>query len=420
MNKPTIITVCYKSIECLYNAFYGSDYRVNLMICDEAHYGMSSHIRDDEKKENKIRKYDCIKFCDSFIAFTATPFEETMCKYVDGIKIEVIHDYSYAEAVRDGIVLPVRSNFYSSIYSRGSINGAVFEAYEDLKEKFSNTSAKLLVCGNGLEDNQVLFNSLIKKCRKEIENGTLAIAKIGSEGLTKDDEKIPSCEWVDSDQLMRYCDKNCECVNSDGYKICYNDERENKRIVFKNMHNWIDPRKNGGKHKNIIIIHCQMLGVGVDVPNINGVCILGNKEASNLYQSIMRPCRIAYYDRCVEREERLEDHFEVYVHTEMEVLDAIREFVDKLIHIGGISLIKAMVLNNVSGNGGKDVELLAKARELFRKKVGFVNVIEECNMIFDIDNFEKGLLEYSKLIDKYPDTENYIREQVDKFIRKSH
>lgn len=420
--KPTIITVCYHSLEKLYNAFYGSCYRVAMMICDEGHYGMSSEAHEAEEKlddEKRYGKYACIKFCDSFLIFSATPFKQTMVKNIFGQQMKVIHDYAYAEAVADGIVLPVHTHFYTAKYSTKTINGMVETAYEDLKNDFDNTSAKLLVCGTGLEDNQLIFNSLIKKYKKEIENGSLAIAKIGSEGLTGDDERIPSCEWLDADQISRFGKSNGLCAMEYGYKLCPADDRKNKKMVFQNMHNWIDPTKHNGEHKNIIIIHCQMLGVGVDVPNINGVCILGNKESADLYQSIMRPCRIARFDRGVDEDERLENHFNVYIHTPADVQEAIKNFMTRLIKIGALSLIDAMVLNSVTGSHGKKIEELAKAKKLFEKMQQFAKVNEECEMMFNLTDFNAGIMKYNELANEYPDCRETIDNMFNKFIRKT-
>ena len=418
---PTIITVCYHSLSRLYNSFYGSKYNVSLMICDEGHYGMSSDVREMEEKideEKLFGKYACINFCDSFLVFSATPFKQTMVKTIYGHEMKVIHDYTYAEAVADGIVLPVHSNFYTGNYCEKTINGMVETAYEFLKKDFNKTSAKLLVCGTGLENNQLLFNSLIKKYKKEIENGDLAIAKIGSEGLTEDDERIPSCEWLDKDQMMRFGKENGLCAMDYGYKLCPADDRKNKKMVFKNMHDWIDPSKHNGKHNNIIIIHCQMLGVGVDVPNINGVCILGNKESADLYQSIMRPCRIAKFDRGVDESARLENHFDVFIHTPADVQEAIKDFMNRLINIGAMSLIDALVLNSVTGSHEKENEETAKAKKLFEKMKAFAKVNEECEMIFNLTDFMSGLAKYNELITTYPDEKETIDNMFNKFIRK--
>ena len=332
--------------------------------------------------------------------------------------MKVIHDYTYAEAVADGIVLPVHSNFYTGNYCEKTINGMVETAYEFLKKDFNKTSAKLLVCGTGLENNQLLFNSLIKKYKKEIENGDLAIAKIGSEGLTEDDERIPSCEWLDKDQMIRFGKENGLCAMDYGYKFCPADDRKNKKMVFKNMHDWIDPSKHNGKHNNIIIIHCQMLGVGVDVPNINGVCILGNKESADLYQSIMRPCRIAKFDRGVDESARLENHFDVFIHTPADVQEAIKDFMNRLINIGAMSLIDALVLNSVTGSHEKENEETAKAKKLFEKMKAFAKVNEECEMIFNLTDFMSGLAKYNELITAYPDEKETIDNMFNKFIRK--
>lgn len=423
-NKPTIITVCYHSLKKLYDSFFGSKYRICLMLCDEGHYGMSGQTKDIEEKIDVFKlngKYACIDFCDSFLVFSATPFKQTMVREYHGKKMEVIHDYTYAEAVKDGIVLPVSANFYTADnYSDKTTVGMVETAYTETKKKFNKTSVKLLVCGTGLVHNQLIFNSLIKKHKEEIEKGELAIAKIGSEGMTCDDELIPSCEWVDADQINRFGGKNGLCTMDYGYKLCPNDERKNKKMVFKNMHNWINPTLHEGQHKNIIIIHCQMLGVGVDVPNINSVCILGNKESADLYQSIMRPCRIAWFDRDKAENERLEDHFEVFIHTPADVQEAIKDFMNRLIKIGAISLIDALVLNSVTGSHEKKEEELAKAKALFLKLQNAAKVNAECEEIFDINDFENGLMKFFELVEKYPEEKETIQKMVDKFIKDKH
>lgn len=421
--KPTIITVCYHSLKKLYDSFFGSKYNISLMICDEGHYGMSGQTKDAEKKIDVFQlngKYACIDFCDSFLIFSATPFKQTMVRDFHGKKMEVIHDYTYAEAVADGIVLPVHANFYTAKYSSKTMVGMVETAFTETKKKFGKTSAKLLVCGTGLVDNQFIFNSLIKNHKKEIENGDLAIAKIGSEGMTCDDELIPSCEWVDADQIARFGGKNGLCTVDYGYKLCPKDDRKNKKMVFKNMHDWINPALHNGQHKNIIIIHCQMLGVGVDVPNINSVCILGNKESADLYQSIMRPCRIAWFDRDKVESERLEDHFEVFIHTPADVQEAIKDFMNRLIKIGAMSLIDALVLNSVTGSHEKKDEELAKAKSLFLKLKNAAKVNAECEMIFNLNNFKDGLMQFLELEKKYPEEKETIQNMVDKFIKVNH
>ena len=412
-NCPILITCCYYSIERLWSAFYGSRYKVDLMICDEGHFGMSGDTKD--KADKCISEYDCISFCNSFLVFTATPFKETMIKTVDEIKIELIHDYSYAEAVMDNVVLPFNANFYVSEkddkdYSDGSAAGMIATAYENLKEVFKDTSAKLLVCGTGLEKNQLYFKSLIEKYRPEIESGKLAIAKIGSETLTDEEKIIPSSEMVWSENIR-------PSDNMIPYKIDFQNERDNKSFVMQNMDLWLNNKSPDGSYRNLIIIHCQMLGVGVDIPNINGVCLLGNKDGANLYQSIMRPCRIAYFDRDKSPEDRLEKHFEVYFHVPNDVKDAIHDFIVKIKEIGGISLLDAMTLNNVTGTKGLDAELTASAKEMYNKIVEFQKLEEECNIIFDIEEFETGMKEVEKLTKKYPEHTEYLNTTFSKLVR---
>jgi len=421
-NKPMIITLCYQSIANLYAAFEGSSYKIDLMICDEGHIGMSAERGRNEaqqlceKSNTKIEKYDMIHLCDSFLVFSATPFKKTMVKTKDGIKMEVIHDYSYAEANRDGIVLPFTANFYvAKDFNEKSQLDMIDKAYVDLKQKFNKTSAKLLVCGVGLENNQLHFNTLVKKYENEIREGNLAICKIGSESCTKDLEKIPSCEFVDKDILV-----SNEARGLEEYKLNFKNDNVNKKLCMKAMSDWIDTEKdpNNIKH-NIIIIHCQMLGVGVDVPNINGVCVLGNKESADLYQSIMRPCRIAYFDRDVPVNERLEDHFEAYFHADSHDLQPIEQFCSKLAELGGISLLESLTLNSMSYGSTRDPDRTTAAQSILDKTIKTLKVQKACDaIVFDVEDIQKGLNQFTELIHKYPEEASYIEQQLAKFIHK--
>lgn len=421
-NKQIVITLCYQSLANLYAAFEGSDKKIDLMICDEGHIGMSA-VRGKneaqqlcEKSNIKIEKYDMIHLCDSFIVFSATPFKKTMVKTIDGIRMDVIHDYSYAEANRDGIVLPFTANFYvAKDFNEKSQLGMIKQAYLDLKQKFTKTSAKLLVCGVGLENNQLHFNSLVKQYKNEIEEGRLAICKIGSESCTEDLEKIPSCEFVDRNVLAR-----CKELGLEESKLNYKDDRINKKLCMQAMSDWIDAKKdpNNIRH-DIIIIHCQMLGVGVDVPNINGVCVLGNKESADLYQSIMRPCRIAYFDRDVPVSERKEDHFEAYFHADSHDMKPIEQFCDKLAELGGISLLESLTLNSTKYGSTQDPTPSTSAQHILDKTIKSLKVQEACDkIVFNVESVQEGLKQFTELSSKYPEESSYIERQFAKFIHK--
>lgn len=420
-NKQVVITLCYQSLANLYAAIEGTDIKIDSMICDEGHIGMSAKMGKNEaqqlceKSNIKIVKYDMVKFCDSFLIFTATPFKETMVKVVDGKKIDVIHDYSYAEANRDGIVLPFTANFYTAKdFNEKTQLGMINKAFLDLKEKFSKTSAKLLVCGTGLESNQLNFNTLISKYRKDIESGSLAIAKIGSETMNADEEIIPSCEWVDSEQL-----KLADQYGFKTYKLNFKNDYVNKKNVFTKMKDWMNTKGSNGKYRDIIIIHCQMLGVGVDIPNINGVCILGNKESADLYQSIMRGCRIAEFDRGVSINERLEDHFEVYFHADSHDLEPIKKFVDKLVALGGLSMLEALTLNTPTYGHAAETGNSAAGKAYLTKTINLLKVHEACDkIVFSCEDCLNGLKQFKDLFDRYPDDKPYIEEQYAKFFHK--
>jgi superfamily II DNA or RNA helicase len=402
--QPILITLCYYSLDRFYKSFAGSQYQVDLMICDEGHFGMSCEKGKSEKEKLKVSKYDCIKFCKSFLVFTATPFKETMINE----NISVIHNYTYAEAVEDKIVLPFKANFLIASneyeYNEKSKLATIISAYTSLKNKYFLTSAKLLVCGSSLEENQLLFNSILSNYKDEINKGNLAICKISS-GKEIDNYIIPSCEWVDN--------SNINLSENKSYKININDERDNKKQIFHRMKEWLKDIRH-----NIIIIHCQMLGVGIDIPNINGVVILSNKESSDLFQSIMRPCRIAEFDRNKSPENWLEKNFEIFIHSSEDSQKAIKNFIEQLQKIGGLSLLEALELGNISGaNGISQIDTTA-AKEIYDKIIKASRIEAECKIIFDIDDYKTGINKFLELSKKYPSQESckLISEQYAKFI----
>ena len=422
--RPVVITLCYQSLANLYAALEGTSIRIDLMVCDEGHFGMSAeHGRNEaqqlcENRDVRITKYDMIKFCDSFLVFTATPFKQTMVTVHDGIRMDIIHSYSYAEAVKDGIVLPFKAKFYraSRNYSVRSQLGATDSAYNDLKNEFPSTSAKLLVCGTSLEYNQLLFNSLVKKYKKQILEGTLAICKVGSSSIDENMDRIPSCEFVDGARLRD--------ANSNGeveYRLDRKDDRKNKSKCLQAMHDWIGQKDENGNpvHRDLIVIHCQMLGVGVDIPNLNGVCILGNKESADLYQSIMRPCRVAKFDRCKPVEDRLEDHFVVYVHVDEHDASPIEQFVNRLKDIGGISLLESLTLCSAL-HGSKQKPIDTSAAQAYLTRIIKLSKVEQsCDaIVFDCAEYEVGLAKLNDLYKKYPEERDYIKSQYTKFNSK--
>lgn len=415
--KPTIFFVCYASLNHFYSAIKNRK-DIDLMICDEAHYGMSNVNEND----TNIDKYDFIQLSKSFLCFTATPYDETMTSD----KMKVIHDFTYSEAVNDNLILPMHVEFYRAndgSYDANTRFGMITEAYNNLKENFKDTAAKLLVCGTGLEENQIIFNSLIKdsNIKNEILNGSLAIVKVGSTSYNSKDEEIPSCEFIDY--------TNCENYIPGNGKLNQDNDTENKLKVIDKIHEWTE--NVGNIHHNIIIIHCQMLGVGIDLPNLNGICILGNKETSDLYQSIMRGCRIANFDRNKIISERIEKYFKVYIHCYDDVIKELKEFIEKLFTIGGIDLLKAIIFSNeltssifnnqqISTMAKILLDKIIKEKEVtlqyeFEYKNSKNELAKIINEYLKNPSFEYFITKIhdscNELLKKYPEESQYINEQ---------
>lgn len=418
IQKTTIFFTCYASLDKLYQAINGRK-NIDLMLCDEAHYGESS-IKENG---NEFDKYKFINISNSFLCFTATPYKETMTSD----KMKIIHDYSYSEAVEDNLILPMHVEFYrgkNGEYDEHTKYSMIKESYKNLKMNFLNTAAKLLVCGTGLEENQICFNSLIndENIQEEINNGNLAIVKVGSSSMTSDNEEIPSCEFVDF--------TNCKNYISGNGKIDIDNDNENKIKVIQKIHDWTE--NEGNEHHNIIIIHCQMLGVGIDLPNLNGICILGNKEVSDFYQSIMRGCRIAKFDRNKSPSDRLETYFKVYIHCYDDINKQLEVFIDKLFTIGKIDLLKSVIFSNeLTSSINEAVDINTMAKELLNKtikekeiefqkeidyqniKTNFENLINEFKTHPTIEFLIKILYKKTKILsENYPEYNSFIWKQI--------
>ena len=254
--------------------------------------------------KNKTITYINLKdMCKNQHIFTATP-NENMTK----IYGKPISEYKYANAVADKVVLPFHLYWYDGNdglkQNQHKEAGIVIRAFNTSKKEFKY--AKVLVCGTSLETNQILFNNLCKFYSKEIENKELVIAKLGSESETEDEREIAGPQIMNENGLS--------------------EEKDYYNEIIKKLNKEY-------KDRNVIVIHCQMVTAGIDVPTINSVCIFGSKSDANLYQSIMRGCRLS----------NNEDHFNVFSYIENKKnAEETREFYDALFKYGGIDIIKAI------------------------------------------------------------------------------
>ena len=67
-----------------------------------------------------------------------------------------------------------------------------------------------------------------------------------------------------------------------------------------------------------------------------------------------------------------------------------------------------------------DNEEIAKAKSLFLKLKNAAKVNAECEMIFNLNDFKSGLMQFLELEEKYPEEKETIQNMVDKFIKGNH
>lgn len=273
------------------------------------------------KKTNFITYMNLKDMCKKQHVFTATP-NTNMTK----IYGEPISNYKYADAVADKVVLPFNLYWYDGEdglkQNQNKEAGIVIRAFNTSKKEFNN--AKVLVCGTSLESNQILFNNLCEFYKNEIEDNKLVIVKLGSESETEDEREIAGPQMMNEFGLM-------------------NEKDYYRNIIKKLNHEYIN--------RDVIVIHCQMVTAGIDVPTINSVCIFGSKSDANLYQSVMRGCRISGN----------ENHFNVFSYIENKKnAEETKEFYDSLFKFGGIDIIKAIKMpEEVGTKKGKKSESTA-------------------------------------------------------------
>mgnify|MGYP004451645025 FL=1 len=143
---------------------------------------------------------------------------------------------------------------------------------------------------------------------------------------------------------------------------------------------WGEIFRLADERKNFIIVHCQMLGVGTDLPCLNCVTILGNKNKSDLFQTIMRGCRVDYNNPEKKR-------YHVFVYVPDEVKAYMQEFVNTLDELGGPKLIEAFSNDCLQGEAVHNNDPLFTA--LLSSKAIYNQVEEEYQQIINCSKYNK-------------------------------
>lgn len=386
-NEKLLIIFCYASISKLVNALENKENEKKIDVCifDEAHIGQMN-----EKYDGDINnKLALCKHSKRYYGFTATP-NNKLINNEFGLKI--IQTYSYNDALSDSMVLPFR--FFGSLFSNEnevidskiklgrSRLGTTIAAFEHLSKEFEFPS--LLVCGTSLEENNKINKFLIENFNKEIKNNELDIFLFSSEKITKDGT-ITSM------------------LNGEKIKVkeCFSKIKES--------------------NKKKIIIHCNMLSEGIDIPNINGVLIFGEKSKASLYQSIMRGCRIDNDDRILLKSIKNNDkisqdarikksHFNVY--TSFEEKDSANQmqiFIKNLKYYG-INVDEDFLIDRFDGSSIEENSKINFNEDFSsRFKTAISMVIKE-----DKENSIK--IENNNIIENFKNQFYIIKSQADRVI----
>ena len=236
--------------------------------------------------------------------------------------------------------------------------GALIRMYKDTKTaEDTHDLIQGLVCTRGLESMWTLMNSFMRipEIKTQIDAGLLTVIGFCSGKTLEDGSEIPSCT-----------------VN--GNILDPNDKEENKKKVWEKVFALADSKRD------FVIFHCQMLGVGTDLPSLNSVLILGDKNETDLFQSIMRGCRVDYNNP-----EKTAYH--VFIYVDSETKSYMRKFIETLDKLGGPELIKAFSndVNQGSCQPGENPLFC----QILASYTSSTEVIEEYNQIVNCGEYLK-------------------------------
>lgn len=225
--------------------------------------------------------------------------------------------------------------------------GAVIESFNTTLEKHGLVNG--LVNCTGIEPMFQLETGFCKvpEIKELIELGELTVFGICSGKVLSDGQEIPA------------------------YSI-------NGKPVEDVKHLWNRIHKLSDMQENYVIFHVQMLGVGTDLPSLNSVVILGDKNETDLFQTIMRGCRIDYNNP--EKKD-----YEVFVFVDGETKAYMEKFINTLDKLGGPELIRVFSNDVLQGEADQNGDPLFT--ELLQGRAGYNQVMEEYRQIVNCRNY---------------------------------
>lgn len=225
--------------------------------------------------------------------------------------------------------------------------GAVINGFKTTKDK--HELVNMLVNGTGIESTFRLADGFCKvpEIKELIELGELTVFMICSGKTLADGQTIPAYSI------------NCKPV-------------DDVKHLWKRIHKLSD------NQENYVIFHVQMLGVGTDLPSLNSVVILGDKNETDLFQTIMRGCRIDYSNPS-------KKEYEVFIFVDGETKTYMQKFIDTIDKFGGPELIAAFSNDVLQGEAVDNNDPLFT--ELLQGRAGYNQVIEEYRQIVNCSDY---------------------------------
>lgn len=382
-NMKTVIFYCYDSEENLYNNLIGSKYKIDLLMCDEAHWAMQ-YAKMNENNENRknVRKSDFDRFswwheklASKMFLFTATAYKSMLDEMPE------IHTYFYGQSVDDGINLPVDIEFHHAedkeMYDLAS------NKYKVMKKFYDNLKYKqkvMLVCGSSIDTNKEMLDFTVAEKMKNTIVYNISSAK----------------EVVEVEGYERW-DEN-------GIKTSYKYRQD---ILDKKFGKLYEDIFNG---YNVIIFHVQMIGIGTDIKPVNAVFISSQKSEADLYQSVMRGCRTWTNPKTNEAKEKFTTGFYLYGSYQKSAEQIMRQLTD----FGGIEFLDNA---HISGNNGSST-IPADADDV-TPEVSLNKIIDDVNLDIKITYLQclknNWLKHYEQIEKKFGDRDA-VQKALETFL----
>lgn len=165
-------------------------------------------------------------------------------------------------------------------------------------------------------------------------------------------------------------------VNQDGTEI---PETTINGIPVDATRFWSRVEKLSAAKESYVIFHVQMISCGTDLPSINSIVILGDKNKTDLFQTIMRGCRVDWNNP-------QKKDYEVYCYVDGETRAYMENFINALDKLGGPELIEAFSNDILQGEAVNEPDPMFT--EILTARAGSKKVVEDYKRIVDCAQYQ--------------------------------